>query len=338
MYVRASADQAVSNIYSQITDLVTCGLREQPATSLARISCPFRPRGQYANAGETGLFSVDRCPTLPAAQITLLFHRSLVLLRFLALDSGLSLTTTSRRGWSSVRQRAQHFHRPGSLHPAMKIQSLLNPFIACDNRNGYRSSESPIPASMPMHVASYTSLPRRQKIPKDAPIFSEGNKVVGHVNYPPHEGSEDAILSHQHHRFQVFPMGEIRRKGIRHIPYNSDKKDFLDKTGRESFESMPATSRVQKITDILTVFQYTYRVPGEEKEYVVVWDYNVGLVRMTPFFKSLKHSKVGPRCSCCSCRVEVLTPPDHTSKSLEGEPRPQGHKLQHHRRSPSLSR
>lgn len=41
------------------------------------------------------------------------------------------------------------------------------------------------------------------------------------------------------------------------------------------------------------VFQYTYKLPGEEKEYVVVWDYNVGLVRMTPFFKSLKFTKVG---------------------------------------------
>lgn len=44
------------------------------------------------------------------------------------------------------------------------------------------------------------------------------------------------------------------------------------------------------------VFHYTYKKPGEEKEYVVVWDYNVGLVRMTPFFKSCKHSKVGLYC------------------------------------------
>ncbi|KAL1652416.1 hypothetical protein SLS61_005019 [Didymella pomorum] len=42
------------------------------------------------------------------------------------------------------------------------------------------------------------------------------------------------------------------------------------------------------------VFQYTYKRPGEDKEYVVVWDYNVGLVRMTPFFKSCKFSKTVP--------------------------------------------
>jgi len=27
------------------------------------------------------------------------------------------------------------------------------------------------------------------------------------------------------------------KKGARHIPYNSDKKDFLEKTGRDAFES-----------------------------------------------------------------------------------------------------
>ena len=42
-----------------------------------------------------------------------------------------------------------------------------------------------------------------------------------------------------------------------------------------------------------TVFQYTFKVPGEEKEYTVMWDYNVGLVRVTPFFKCCKYSKVG---------------------------------------------
>lgn len=47
------------------------------------------------------------------------------------------------------------------------------------------------------------------------------------------------------------------------------------------------------------VFQYIYKRPGEDKEYVVVWDYNVGLVRMTPFFKSCKLSKVW-------CQVSLL--------------------------------
>lgn len=45
--------------------------------------------------------------------------------------------------------------------------------------------------------------------------------------------------------------------------------------------------------DFRIVFQYTYKLPDEDKPYAVVWDYNIGLVRMTPFFKSCKYSKVG---------------------------------------------
>lgn len=44
--------------------------------------------------------------------------------------------------------------------------------------------------------------------------------------------------------------------------------------------------------DLHTVYQYTFKVPGDSSEYTVMWDYNVGLVRMTPFFKCCKYSKV----------------------------------------------
>ncbi|KAJ4371490.1 hypothetical protein N0V83_004708 [Neocucurbitaria cava] len=134
----------------------------------------------------------------------------------------------------------------------------------------------PTPATLARQSAPI--VPKRQKIPKDAPIFLEGNKIVGHVNFPAYETGDDHSLAAQHRKFQVYPLDEISKKGVRHIPYNSDKKDFLDKTGRDAFE----------------MFQYTYKRPGEDKEYVVVWDYNVGLVRMTPFFKSCKYSKTVP--------------------------------------------
>jgi hypothetical protein len=39
------------------------------------------------------------------------------------------------------------------------------------------------------------------------------------------------------------------------------------------------------------VFQYEFRVPGEEACHTVMWDYHIGLVRMTPFFKCCKYSK-----------------------------------------------
>jgi hypothetical protein len=41
------------------------------------------------------------------------------------------------------------------------------------------------------------------------------------------------------------------------------------------------------------VFQYTFKVPGDEKTYCMMWDYNIGLVRTTPLFKCSGYSKVG---------------------------------------------
>jgi hypothetical protein len=172
----------------------------------------------------------------------------------------------------------------------MKINSLLNP--ASNDHYGYHSPRLQAPVPTP-YSAPPSAVPKRQKIPKDAPIFSEGNKIVGFVNYPPYETEGNHSLAVEHDRFQVYPRGEIYKKGIRHIPYNSDKKDFLDKTGRDAFESKFEPILSQAETDRSIVFQYTYKRPGEEKEYVVVWDYNVGLVRMTPFFKSCKYTKVG---------------------------------------------
>jgi hypothetical protein len=116
----------------------------------------------------------------------------------------------------------------------MKISHLLNPF--CGGPDDFRSSKSPTPACYPVTTVD---VPRRQKIPKDAPIFSEGNRTVGNVNFPPHEAGDDQELLQQHRRFQIYPLGEIFRKGVRHIPYNSDKKAFHEKTGREAFESEP---------------------------------------------------------------------------------------------------
>lgn len=49
---------------------------------------------------------------------------------------------------------------------------------------------------------------------------------------------------------------------------------------------------VLEADDPHAVFQYNFKVPGDDNEYTVMWDYNVGLVRMTPFFKCCKYSKV----------------------------------------------
>jgi hypothetical protein len=120
----------------------------------------------------------------------------------------------------------------------MKISSLLN--STCAENRGYRSPRAPVHVAVP-YSGPPTAVPKRPKVAKDAPVFSEGNKIVGFVNYPPHEADESRDLQVEHERFQVFPRGEIFKKGVRHIPYNSDKKDFLDKTGRDAFESKSLT-------------------------------------------------------------------------------------------------
>lgn len=48
----------------------------------------------------------------------------------------------------------------------------------------------------------------------------------------------------------------------------------------------------QPTADSPLVFQYTFQMPLDEKRHTVMWDYNNGLVRITPFFKALEYPKV----------------------------------------------
>lgn len=59
-------------------------------------------------------------------------------------------------------------------------------------------------------------------------------KPRGVIKYYPFENLED-ISRREVHRFRVSPFGRIQ-ESCAHIPYNSGKKDFFEKTGRESFE------------------------------------------------------------------------------------------------------
>jgi len=69
---------------------------------------------------------------------------------------------------------------------------------------------------------------------KDGAVFAKGNKIKGEINFPPFE-QFDEETAREVQKFQVFPLGKVREYS-RHIPYNSEKKSFLEKTGRESFE------------------------------------------------------------------------------------------------------
>ncbi|KAK4991477.1 hypothetical protein LTR66_006545 [Elasticomyces elasticus] len=178
----------------------------------------------------------------------------------------------------------------------MKIHALLNPSAASRLLPDCSSISPPLtpeystsPASTP--APSTPSLANRQKVAKDAAIFNKA-PIKGNVNYPPFECSnqysclsddDKVALTEQHRRFQIYPSGGsdgMIGDYVRHIPYSSEKKTFFGKTGRDAFE----------------VFQYTFKMPDDPdgREYLVLWDYQVGLVRITPFFKCLRYSKTTP--------------------------------------------
>lgn len=72
---------------------------------------------------------------------------------------------------------------------------------------------------------------------------SPQRRARGVVNFPPFE-SLDAASLREVRRFQVYPFGSIQETSER-IPYNSGKKDFFSKTGREGFEGRCITPCTQ---------------------------------------------------------------------------------------------
>ncbi|KAG9234934.1 hypothetical protein BJ875DRAFT_542516 [Amylocarpus encephaloides] len=161
----------------------------------------------------------------------------------------------------------------------LSVASLLNPVKPEPRGTRLPSSTSPsFCTSLSTRGSpqlSTRSSTKKSKMTKDGAIFAKG-KIKGEVNFPPFEKLDKETME-EVQKYQVYPLGRIDEY-CRHIPYNSEKKSFLERTGRESFE----------------VFQYVFKVPGDEKDYVVMWDYNIGLVRITPFFKCCKYSKTTP--------------------------------------------
>lgn len=74
---------------------------------------------------------------------------------------------------------------------------------------------------------------------KDGAVFVKG-KIKGEVKFPPFERLDEETIR-EVEKFQVHPLGKIQEYS-RHIPYNSEKKSFLEKTGRESFEGKKSDS------------------------------------------------------------------------------------------------
>ncbi|KAL2408621.1 hypothetical protein ABEF93_005628 [Exophiala dermatitidis] len=163
------------------------------------------------------------------------------------------------------------------------IRSLLNPLVDHDHRDSNEESKDELSTHDSQMSAfsdasgdpQHKPIRKKQKICKDAAVFKPGN-IRGECRYPPYE-DDDPVLAAKHQMFEVYPVGNIASYP-RHIPYNSEKKLYLERTGRESFE----------------VFQYQYKVPGDSTTYTMLWDYNIGLVRTTPLFKCGNYSKTTP--------------------------------------------
>jgi hypothetical protein len=144
-------------------------------------------------------------------------------------------------------------------------------------------------------------------------------KVRGVINFPPFEDLDEASLR-EVRRFQVRPFGSIQTTCER-IPYNSNKKDFFSKTGREGFEGMMNLDSPPDAQLTKPAFHYDFKVPGDETTYTIMWDYSVGLVRMTPFFKCRGYSKVSPPPVSVGT---ILTSEDLARENAQPEPGPQG--------------
>lgn len=63
---------------------------------------------------------------------------------------------------------------------------------------------------------------------------------------------------------------------------------MVSKVRRDGFDEM-----MRLLTAI--AYHYTFRMPGDDPQkeaHIIMWDYNIGLVRTTALFKSLNHAKV----------------------------------------------
>ena len=74
----------------------------------------------------------------------------------------------------------------------------------------------------------------KRKMAKEPSSALIKSRAKGVVNFRPFEELDEASLR-EVRKYHVYPFGGIE-SNCKHIPYNSGKKDFFEKTGRESFE------------------------------------------------------------------------------------------------------
>ncbi|KAH7197798.1 uncharacterized protein B0J16DRAFT_352575 [Fusarium flagelliforme] len=163
----------------------------------------------------------------------------------------------------------------------LSLKGLLNPAPQGENTSSFSQPNSPPEFPPAFNNRMPSNQPQgRVLMSSDRAGFKDANltksKLRGQVRFPPYERLDEVSLQ-EIRRHRVTPFGYIHEACL-HIPYNSGKKDFFEKTGRESFE----------------VFKYEFVSLENGTEYAIMWDYNIGLVRMTPFFKCLGYGKTIP--------------------------------------------
>ncbi|KAI5309198.1 hypothetical protein KEM55_003824 [Ascosphaera atra] len=164
-----------------------------------------------------------------------------------------------------------------------RIQDILNDPVSpapMVPNNLKRPSTS---TTMPARSMSGPGPSKRQRT-SSSPATNTPKQSKGVVRYQPFEENHPELVKAykefdiKPHNIDDAPMGSIARYP-KSVPYQSSKKGFLEKTGRKQFE----------------VYAYSFKLPGKPDPLVMMWDYNIGLVRTTALFKAYKERKSTPK-------------------------------------------
>lgn len=142
-------------------------------------------------------------------------------------------------------RRLLHWMMPTDTGRRMlSLQALLNPASPSHSVTCFRQSETVLATestSLSTEAQTATDVPPAPEIQPSASIISMAKpKPPGPINFAPFEEIDQASYREMC-RFRVSPFGKIRQS-CQHIPYNSSKKDFFEKTGRESIEGKGVSS------------------------------------------------------------------------------------------------
>lgn len=122
----------------------------------------------------------------------------------------------------------------------LSLQALLNPASPGYSVTCFRQSD----LVLPTEIQTATDVSPVPKFEPSASIVSmTKSKPLGPINFAPFEEIDQASYREMC-RFRVSPFGKIRQS-CQHIPYNSSKKDFFEKTGRESIEGKGRASPLE---------------------------------------------------------------------------------------------